>query len=84
VVCTELIRSQLGWGKPEVLFASSDDPAGFAAACLQLYSDPDVWRQAREAALARIIDECSAEHMRITLQQTVQEALSANFKGRYA
>jgi len=81
VVCTELIRGQLGWGEPEVLSASADDPAGFAAACLRLYSDQDTWESARAGALERIVGECSEEPMRRTLLGAVQDVLAEAPRG---
>jgi GT2 family glycosyltransferase len=59
VVASTLIAEQLGWlDGPELAAAPTDDPVAYAAAVLRVYRDADAWRQLREAAAARVAEEC--------------------------
>jgi GT2 family glycosyltransferase/glycosyltransferase involved in cell wall biosynthesis len=60
VVATPLIASQLGWDDGNCVLIGSDAQA-FAARCIQLYRDADLWMKLRHAALERITRECSTE-----------------------
>jgi glycosyltransferase involved in cell wall biosynthesis len=58
VVATALLAKQLGWSDGET-FLVAGDAGSFAARCLQLHKDPDLWSKVRNAGLARIQSECS-------------------------
>lgn len=58
LVATPLIGAQLDWHDgAELLIA--DDAENFAAACVRLYTDEQLWQQLRHNALARIATDCS-------------------------
>jgi glycosyltransferase involved in cell wall biosynthesis len=60
VVATPLTGSQLGWvNEVDLLLAESEER--FAAACIRLYQDRDLWRRLRQNALKRVAIECSPE-----------------------
>ena len=70
---TSLLARQLGWNDGvEVLVA--DDPAGFAARCVDLYTNAALWKRLRKAALGRVRLECST----YAFESTVKEILSFN------
>jgi glycosyltransferase involved in cell wall biosynthesis len=57
LVATSSIGKQLGWShEKEVLLA--DDEKSFAAECVRLYQDRQLWQRLRQNALARIETEC--------------------------
>jgi len=58
VVATPLLAKQLGWSDGET-FLVAGDAESFAARCIQLHKDPDLWTKLRNAELARIQSECS-------------------------
>jgi GT2 family glycosyltransferase len=60
MVVTQLMADQLGWqdGK-EVLVA--DEPADFAAACVRLYTEAELWERIRLTALRRVRQDCAPE-----------------------
>jgi glycosyltransferase involved in cell wall biosynthesis len=58
VVATPLLAKQLGWSDVET-FLVAGDAESFAARCIQLHKDPDLWTKVRNAELARIQSECS-------------------------
>ena len=58
MVVTGLIAGQLGWRDGQELLVA-DDPAGFAAACARLYADGALWDWVRQAALARVRQDCA-------------------------
>jgi GT2 family glycosyltransferase len=58
VVATPLLAKQLGWTDGEA-FLVAGDAESFAAKCIQLYKDPDLWTKLRNAELARVQRECS-------------------------
>jgi GT2 family glycosyltransferase len=56
-VATTLIGTQLGWNhEAELLLA--DDEKGFAAECVRLYQDSQLWQRLRQNALERVETEC--------------------------
>jgi glycosyltransferase involved in cell wall biosynthesis len=60
VVATELIAAQLGWTQgSDIIAASPDDPAAFAAAVIEAYSHQPTWESLRKNALARVEQDCS-------------------------
>jgi glycosyltransferase involved in cell wall biosynthesis len=62
VVATEVLREELGWRSgEEILAASADDPAHFAAGVVALYRDEALWRSVREGALGRLQRENGEE-----------------------
>ena len=72
MVVTGLIAKQLGWRDGEDLLVA-DEPAGFAAACARLYTDPALWERIRQSALARVRQECSPAAFDATLRKIVGE-----------
>lgn len=60
VVATALTGSQLGWNHNEELLLA-DDEESFAAACIRLHQDQELWRRLRENALRRVEIACSPE-----------------------
>ncbi|MGH7211813.1 MAG: glycosyltransferase, partial [Acetobacteraceae bacterium] len=60
VVATPLLAGQLGWRDGcELLTGAS--AAEFAAACARAWSDPELWRELREQALARVAADCDPQ-----------------------
>ena len=60
MVTTSLIAQQLGWThERELLSAPWREPQSFADCCVQLYTDPHLWRQIREQSLDRLGQDCS-------------------------
>jgi GT2 family glycosyltransferase len=56
-VATSLLARQLGWdGGTELLIG--DTPEDFAAQCARLYTDRTLWYSLREAALAKVTEDC--------------------------
>ena len=68
VVASPLIASQLGW-QTGVELSVADSPEAFADSCCLLYRGEDLWQRQREAALARVANECSRDVFRETLGQ---------------
>jgi GT2 family glycosyltransferase len=60
VVATALTGSQLGWDHDRDLLLAKDDDS-FAAACIRLYQDQQLWQRLRGNALQRVAVECSPE-----------------------
>lgn len=60
VVATALTGSQLGWNHDEELLLAEGEES-FAAACIRLYQDRDLWQRLRQNALKRVATECSPE-----------------------
>jgi GT2 family glycosyltransferase len=71
IVATPLLASQLGWqdGNPFLVAADANE---FAAKCVELHRNCELWAMLREAALARIRTECSAE----TFEEAVKDCVS--------
>lgn len=74
VVTTPLLASQLGWSDRVELLAA-DDAEGFAAACVELYTNRELWERLRANALERVGAECSPESFSAKLRQIVNETL---------
>lgn len=74
VVASELLCEQLGWeGDVELLTAGVQNPAYFADQCIRLYTDENLWKSIRDAALKRVESECSVS----TMKQMVETAFSS-------
>jgi O-antigen biosynthesis protein len=70
VVATTLTGAQLGWqGDEELLLA--DDPEAFAAACVRLYQDKDLWERLRQNALKRVEQEYSQKGFSMQLKEII-------------
>jgi hypothetical protein len=76
-VTTPLLARQLGWREGLELL-TGDDAESFAAACIRLYRDGELWRQLRAKALERIQDEYSPGVFFATLEQLIEETLAAD------
>jgi GT2 family glycosyltransferase/glycosyltransferase involved in cell wall biosynthesis len=59
VVCTSLLARQLGWCDGTAVYAA-DGAEAFAAACVRLYTNEELWRRVREDALGRLEREYSS------------------------
>jgi glycosyltransferase involved in cell wall biosynthesis len=75
IVCTPLLADQLGWTAGGELL-TAETPADFARTMTALYSDPDLWRRLREAALQRVARDYSASVFRATLKNALGVAIS--------
>ena len=60
IVATSLVAGQLGW-QDGVELLVADDPAGFARACVRLYTDQVLWEDIRRNALARVNSDYAPE-----------------------
>jgi GT2 family glycosyltransferase len=60
VVSTPLLASQLGWADDDP-FLVAGTAESFAAKCVQLYTDSDLWAKLRASGLRRAQAECSPE-----------------------
>jgi GT2 family glycosyltransferase len=80
VVATPLLASQLGWpdGSP-ILVAG--DAEGFAAKCVQLYTDQALWNRLRQAGIERVGKECSPQLFENRLQSVVENCHRSNARG---
>jgi glycosyltransferase involved in cell wall biosynthesis len=75
IVCTPLVAQQLGWVPGKELLAA-DTAAEFARAVSSLYSDPELWRLLREAALNRVARDYSATEFRSALEKALRKCLA--------
>ncbi|MBM3819131.1 MAG: glycosyltransferase [Acidimicrobiia bacterium] len=66
VVGTSLLAHQLGW-RDDVEILVADTADDFAARAAAVYGDAALWSRLREAALARITDDCSPDSFRAAL-----------------
>ena len=58
-VVTAVLARQLEWAdRREALVASEHDPDAFAAACRDLYTQPELWRDVRARAIAAAARTC--------------------------
>ncbi|WP_448573427.1 glycosyltransferase [Trichothermofontia sp.] len=73
VVATSLIAQQLGW-ESEVDLLVADDTEGFAAACVRLYQDQDLWERLQQNALKRVQVECDPHQFEATLQRILADS----------
>lgn len=60
IVATSLAGSQLVWKHDRELLLAEDEES-FAAACVQLYQDRDLWQRLRDNALRRVASDCSTD-----------------------
>jgi hypothetical protein len=62
VMATSILVEQLGWtsGK-DLASADAADPKAFAKALCGLYSDARKWKSVRDAALARVAQDCGGD-----------------------
>jgi GT2 family glycosyltransferase len=69
-VVTPLLASQLGWADGRELLVGNDAEA-FAAACVRLYKNPDLWDAIRANALQKVESNCSPEAFAEQLRKVV-------------
>ncbi|CAB4974011.1 MAG: glycosyltransferase [Actinobacteria bacterium] len=70
VVATPLLVEQLGWTAGRDLHAAID-PLGFAVAVNRLLTSPQTWGTVREAALARVREDCDPALFAATIHQVL-------------
>jgi glycosyltransferase involved in cell wall biosynthesis len=70
VVATPLLVEQLGWTAGRDLRVAVD-PLGFTAAINGLLTSPQTWGTVREAALARVREDCSPTQFASTIHQVL-------------
>jgi len=70
IVATGLVAGQLGW-QDGVELLVADDAAGFARACVNLYSDPALWERIRRNALERVQRDYAPENFAARVQAIV-------------
>jgi GT2 family glycosyltransferase len=75
VVCSELIRTQLGWNEDAILAADIKNPELFAQQVLKLYQNHVCWQSIRDGAMARIQVECNEANLRNKLLDIVTQTL---------
>ena len=69
-VVTPLLARQLSWRhEQEVLVA--ENPRDFAAQCLRLYRDAELWERLGRTAAEAVARDCSTERFRRTLEEVV-------------
>jgi GT2 family glycosyltransferase len=79
VVTTPLIADQLGWKDTDALVvAAADTGTTFAAGCVGLLTDQELWERVRDAAIQAVIKDCSADRF----TQDVRGVLSASLASR--
>ena len=76
VVATKLSGLQLGWREDHDLLLA-DDPEAFAAACITLYQDRDLWKRLRQNALRRVKQEYSPAGFSAQLKKIIGSVHSA-------
>ena len=77
VVCTSLVAGQLGWrDNIEVLVA--DTAEDFAMRATALYRDAALWSRVREAALARVVADCSPAAFQAALARALNQVRYAS------
>ena len=65
-VTTELLSQQLGWRDGKELLVGNT-PEAYAAQCIKLYQDQNIWQNIRNAGLTAITKDCSQETFRENL-----------------
>ncbi len=65
-VTTALLAQQLGWQDRKELLVG-DTPEVYAAQCIKLYQDENLWQNVRDAGLTAIAKDCSQETFRKNL-----------------
>jgi glycosyltransferase involved in cell wall biosynthesis len=83
VVATSLLARQLGW-TDEIELLTADRPDGFALACQRLYEDPNLWGRLREAALIRVVQDCSPDRFEEIIHGILRDVVRNFPKGRDA
>jgi GT2 family glycosyltransferase len=72
IVATPLLASQLGWKHGEA-FLVGEGADDFAEKCIALYNAEPLWTKLRQAGLARIQEECSADHFEASVMDCLLE-----------
>jgi O-antigen biosynthesis protein len=73
VVATDLLCSQLGWtAGQELLAAPVGDFEAFAANCVRLFRDEQLWFTVRQASLERLAREASVEQITASLARAIR------------
>jgi glycosyltransferase involved in cell wall biosynthesis len=71
-VTSALIAAQIGWKNgQELLSAPVSDAAGFAAQCVELYTNEPLWNHVRSRALARVSESFSEAAFRAILDSAL-------------
>ncbi len=70
VVATSLLAEQLGW-TDGVELLTADDPDAFARQIARLYQDEALWTRLRNAALARMAEDCDPQEFARRVQALV-------------
>lgn len=65
-VSTVLLARQLGWMDGKELLVA-DTPEDYAAKCIELYRNEQLWNKVRDAGLQAIAEDCSQETFRANL-----------------
>jgi GT2 family glycosyltransferase/glycosyltransferase involved in cell wall biosynthesis len=78
LVTTSLVADQLRW-RPGTELLVGDDATAFASQCVRLYQDEGLWHTLREAAVARVSDECAPARFRANLQRALALAQARRF-----
>jgi len=76
VVATSILAKQLGWTHEEQLLVA-DTPEEFAACCLRLQREDDLWESVRVNALEAVARDYSREGILRTLQAVLSETVEA-------
>ena len=66
-VTTDLLAEQLGWNDEDQLLVA-DTAEHYAAQCVRLYQDSELWNKVRAAGLAAVAEDCSDEKFQATLK----------------
>lgn len=66
IVTTSLIAEQLGWQPGHDLLVG-DDAEGFAAGCIRLSREAELWNNIRNSALGRCTEDCDPATFRATV-----------------
>jgi glycosyltransferase involved in cell wall biosynthesis len=74
IVATSLLARQLGW-HPETHLLTADTAEEFAAQCVRLYHDHDLWRHLRTNALRAVQADFDSTSFSDTVQTMLQDAL---------
>ncbi|MCU0542120.1 MAG: glycosyltransferase [Oscillatoriaceae cyanobacterium Prado104] len=72
IVTTSIIAEQLGWKHDSELLVA-DSAEMFAAQCIRLYQDVELWNYIRKNALKRVEIDCDPQKFSATLQSILRE-----------
>jgi glycosyltransferase involved in cell wall biosynthesis len=76
-VVTQLLASQLAWEDSQELLAEEHTrPEAFAARCVELYTNAELWNRVRDGALQRVGVDCAPETFGGNLQVAIEQALA--------